>query len=329
MNEIAQPHDRFLKLLLSDPVKAGTLMRERLPKEIAELLSSEPPELVEGSFVDEELRGHLTDRLFRVRTINGRVALLYVLIDHKSHPDEFVSFQLLRYKVEAWKQWVRENPKWKRLPCIVPFIFYHGETEWRIPNEFMAIVDAEEGWRPFLLNFHFLVFDLGKVPNRLLSHHPRLRAWLVAAKYATRPGKQLWVKKYLIRVLTEAGEDFYIIMRYIVETYNSYAEPIVREIVRAIHPEEENAMMSQFAQDIITRGKPEWEMKGRQEGIQIGELKGRQEEAAAMLTRQLRRKFEKIPDWATVKVNSANLEIIEIWSENFVFAKSLEDVFTS
>ena len=76
-------------------------------------------------------------------------------------------------------------------------------------------------------------------------------------------------------------------------------------------------MMSQFAQDIIARGRPEWEMKGRQE------------EAAAMLTRQLRHRFEKIPDWAAIKVNSANLEIIEMWSENFVFAKSLEDVFTS
>ena len=94
MSEITQPHDKFIKLLLSDPVKAGILVRERLPKEIAELLSPEPPELMEGSFVDEELRGHLTDRLFRVRTINGRVALLYILIDHKSYPDQLALVQL-------------------------------------------------------------------------------------------------------------------------------------------------------------------------------------------------------------------------------------------
>ncbi|MBF0400030.1 MAG: Rpn family recombination-promoting nuclease/putative transposase, partial [Magnetococcales bacterium] len=73
MSEISQPHDRFLKLLLSDPEKAGTLMHERLPKGIRTLLSPEPPELVEGSFVDEELREHLTDRLFRVRTLQARV----------------------------------------------------------------------------------------------------------------------------------------------------------------------------------------------------------------------------------------------------------------
>lgn len=46
MSDMAQPHDRFLKALLSDPDKAGTLLRERLPREIADLLSPEPPELV-------------------------------------------------------------------------------------------------------------------------------------------------------------------------------------------------------------------------------------------------------------------------------------------
>ena len=314
MSEITQPHDRFLKFLLSDPERAGILVRERLPKEIAELLGPEPLELVEGSFVDEELRSHLSDRLFRAHTINGLVAMLYILIDHKSHPDEFVSFQLLRYKVEAWKQWVRENPEWKRLPCIVPFVFYHGETEWRIPNEFMAIVDAEEGWRPFLLNFHFPVFDLGKVPDHLLSHHPRLRAWLVAAKYATRPGKQLLVMQYLIRVLTDAGEDFYIIMRYIVETYNGYAEPIVRKIIRAVRPEEENAMMSQFAQDIIAKGKPEW--------LQTGEKAGE----AKMLTRQLQRRFGDLPPWASQKIADADLSTLEEWSLRILDATTLESV---
>ncbi|MEO5347862.1 MAG: Rpn family recombination-promoting nuclease/putative transposase [Magnetococcus sp. YQC-9] len=317
MNEISQPHDRFIKLLLSDPEKAGTLVRERLPKELSEFLSPEPPELVEGSFVDEELREHLTDRLFRVRTIHGRVAMLYILIDHKSYPDQFVAFQLLKYQVEAWKQWVRENPEWTRLPAIVPFLFYHGATEWRIPTEFMALVDAEEGWRPFLLNFQFPVFDLGKVQDRQLSRHPRLHAWLVVAKYATRAGKQVRIKQYLIEVLGDAGEDFPVIMRYIVETYDDYDESTVREIIHAVRPEEEHAMMSQFAQDIIAKGKPDWLNQGRHDGN------------ADMLLKLMRRKFGQTPDWAVEKVTTAKLEQIETWSENVLFATSVDDVFAS
>ncbi|MBF0107761.1 MAG: Rpn family recombination-promoting nuclease/putative transposase, partial [Magnetococcales bacterium] len=134
MTDISHPHDRFLKALLANPATAGALLRERLPKEVVAMLSDDPPELVEGSFVDEALRTHLTDRLYRVKTITGRAALLYVLIEHKSSPDVRIGWQLLNYIIEALKQWAREHPGWKQLPAIVPFVFYHGEmgTE-RIP----------------------------------------------------------------------------------------------------------------------------------------------------------------------------------------------------
>ncbi|MEO5376206.1 MAG: hypothetical protein H7832_00245 [Magnetococcus sp. DMHC-6] len=72
---------------------------------------------------------------------------------------------------------------------------------------------------------------------------------------------------------------------------------------------------------------------GEQKGIQIGEQKGRQEgrqeEAASMLLKQIRRKFGQTPDWVTTKVTSANLELIEVWSDNFVFAHSVDEVFAS
>ena len=67
MTDIAQPHDRFLKTLLTTPETAGALLRERLLKEVAGLLSLDPPELVDGSFVDEGTCDHLTDRLWRAR----------------------------------------------------------------------------------------------------------------------------------------------------------------------------------------------------------------------------------------------------------------------
>ncbi len=208
MTDMAHPHDHLIKVLLSDPGKAGTLLREWLPEEIAALLSLEPPELISGSFVDEELREHLTDRLFKVKTVTGRVAMLYVLIDHKSYPDRKVGWQFQKYMTKALEQWVLENPKWSCLPAIVPFLFYHGEVEWKIPDEFLALVDAEASWRPYLLNFRFPVFDLGKVSDQKLSCHPQLRAWLLAVKYATRKGQQLEVKELFVEVLADAEEDF-------------------------------------------------------------------------------------------------------------------------
>lgn len=73
--------------------------------------------------------------------------------------------------------------------------------------------------------------------------------------------------------------------------------------------------------------------EGVEEGIQIGEEKGRkagrQEEAAAMLLKLIHRKFGQAPDAITEKVASAKLEHIEMWAENILFAHSLDDVFAS
>ncbi|MEO5334559.1 MAG: DUF4351 domain-containing protein [Magnetococcus sp. YQC-5] len=55
----------------------------------------------------------------------------------------------------------------------------------------------------------------------------------------------------------------------------------------------------------------------------------RQEAAAAMLLSQMRRKFGQTPDWVTDKVKSANLEWIEAWLDNIVFANSVDEVFAS
>ncbi|MBF0191923.1 MAG: Rpn family recombination-promoting nuclease/putative transposase [Magnetococcales bacterium] len=306
--------------MLSNPETAGTLLRERLPKEVVEALSSDTPELVEGSFVDETLRVHLTDRLYRVKTITGRTALLYVLIEHKSFPDVRIGWQLLKYMVEALKQWEREHPEWVCLPAIVPFVFYHGAATWRVPDEFLALVDTEDNWRPHLLNFPFTVLDLGRIDDRHLSRQPGLRAWLLAAKYATRDGQQIEVKELLVEALVEIPyEDFRFLMRYVVETYRSYDEPMVREIIRRVRPEEEENMMSLFAQDMIA--------KGERRGRQIGRQEGRQEEAASMLLKQIHRKFSQTPDWVTEKVKTASLERIEVWGENILFAHSIEEVF--
>ena len=94
--------------------------------------------------MDEALHGHLSDRLFEVETIDSKTAFFYVLVEHKSTPDHKVGWQLLRYLVEILKQWERNHPNRNQLPAIVPFGFYHGLDEWKIPDEFLSSVDAEQ-----------------------------------------------------------------------------------------------------------------------------------------------------------------------------------------
>lgn len=64
MNVPNNPHDALFRALVDDIGRAGTLIREYLPPQIAARLAEGPPRLLDGSFVDEELRSSQSDRLF-------------------------------------------------------------------------------------------------------------------------------------------------------------------------------------------------------------------------------------------------------------------------
>jgi hypothetical protein len=63
--QISNYHDAFFKRVLGDPTLAGTFLRDHLPDDVTELLGPEQPQLMPGSFVDEQLREHHSDLLFR------------------------------------------------------------------------------------------------------------------------------------------------------------------------------------------------------------------------------------------------------------------------
>jgi len=60
-----------------------------------------------------------------------------------------------------------------------------------------------------------------------------------------------------------------------------------------------------------------------QESVLASERKGE----AAILTRQLQRRFGDLPTWVQEKIAKADLSILEKWSLQFVDAQYLEDVF--
>ena len=310
--------------MVSHTEQAGVLLWERLPKQVVECLSDEPPEPMPDSFVEEELREHFSDRLFRVKTVNGKTAFIYVLMEHKSTPDHKVGWQLLKYLVEFLKQWEKQNPDWDYLPAVVPFVFYHGAREWKIPDEFLYLVDTEEAWRPYLLNFRIPSMDLGKIPDRYLSADRRLRVRLLAMKYATRgKSRQVAIKELLIEALKDAPEELRPVLYYLIQTYTAYDEKTIQEIIRKVQPEEIDTMMSQFARDITKTARQE----ALREGVQQGMQRGRQEGEAGLLLRLLSYRFHPLPDEITRRIHTADPNTIETWADRILDAKSLDEVF--
>ncbi len=73
-------------------------------------------------------------------------------------------FRLLRYMVRVWERWLRDNPKAKKLPIVLPVLLHHGDGRWSVAPDFASILDAEPGLleavRPFQPMFRFVLDDL-------------------------------------------------------------------------------------------------------------------------------------------------------------------------
>jgi predicted transposase/invertase (TIGR01784 family) len=326
-SRLIKRHDQFFKRLLDHAGTAGVLLRERLPKEVAERLAPDAPELVSGSFVDNELREYHTDRLYRVRTVDGEAAFIYALVEHKSSPDPGIGLQLLIYQTRVWQWWVEhQGQRWeeggrRRLPAIFPLVIYHGKAEWRIPLDFASGIDlADDALRPYLLDFRYSLAELGRIDDARLSREKRLRIGLLILKRGSGEGDLREILLELGRAALSLGfDDLVALVHYILLESNEVEAAMLRGVLREIVPDQEARIMSIAAE--------EWKAEGIQIGQAMGKAEGKAEGKADMLLRLLRRRFDMLPEAMVAKVRNASEDQLNEWADNILDAHSLDMVF--
>ena len=102
VKKIVNPHDKFFKDVLSNKETAVDFLANFLPADVLQLLNLGTAEIRKDSFVDEELKEFFSDLLYEVK-LAGRTGYIYILFEHKSFPDRFTSFQILKYMVRIWE----------------------------------------------------------------------------------------------------------------------------------------------------------------------------------------------------------------------------------
>jgi predicted transposase YdaD len=316
MAEPTQPHDKLFKGLLDQPGTAGALLRERLPPEIACLLTDDPPELLDGEFVDEALQGSQSDRLFRAWLKAGGEVLLYVLIDHKSSPEPGIILQLLGYMVRIWTRHAGGKAEALRsLPPILPLVVYHGASEWKISLSLRDTIKAPEAIKQTQPDLRYVLVDLGPIPNGQLSAYPPLRAGLLALKYYHDDGD---TEAVLVQVFTDARDIpslFKMLVVYATTVYSAVNPALLRRVLHKVKPEWEDEMLSIAAK--------EWKAEGRAEGKAEGETAGK----ANMLLRLVRRRDKTLPAGLEDRIRAAGSDQLDEWSERFADGKSLAEIF--
>lgn len=157
MRSIENIHSHFFEKVLSEVANAKTFLKFILPMPLQNRMDLTAISFDPTSYISPQYKSSFSDIVVKCRTQDEQSPVdIYFLFEHKSFPDEGVLLQLLRYMDLMWQKDYAEK---KPLRVIVPIVFYHGKGEWQLPTQFVEQFSITEEWKPYLLNFSFILFD--------------------------------------------------------------------------------------------------------------------------------------------------------------------------
>lgn len=154
-SEITNPHAMFFEKVFSRTDVISDIIQYYLPQSIVQALDISTIQLEPGSFITNDLKPTQSDLLFKVQTRDHLSIMLYFLFEHKSDMDRWIMLQLLGYIVQIChkqraenkqqRQEKREENKLSNRPenegikteylyPIIPVVFYHGKTRWKVTD---------------------------------------------------------------------------------------------------------------------------------------------------------------------------------------------------
>ena len=282
MSDTNAPYDTLFQAAFENPETAKELTLFLLPEAHATRLSGARLTVEPQSLVDEQARTHRTDLLLqftwprRKARASPRTAYVYVLYEHKSYRDRWVTVQLLRYMATIWQRLATERKRHRNepLPEILPVVLYHGKKRWNVPLQFAELI-ANGPDSLHVPHYRPVFVDLTVIPDDQITGSLRAVLGLVAIKYS-----RLQLKRAALDLLTEL-------------LHRGEADPAVRHLVRVVQQIYANVKSSDEVKRLMAAasrlGYYEVEagyMTFAQEMVEKGSLESRRDTLARLIDRK-------------------------------------------
>jgi len=186
------PHDRFARKTMSDPLIAGDLLRHYTDPVIAKYvdLDNLKPESTEN--FGKEFQVFIKDIAFASHLVDkkGKAEVL-IIAEHKSKPEPFVLLQLLVYLALTWyKRWNDagrpQSTKAFRLPMPILVVLYNGKEKWEGELNLKSLVSSvPPELEPFIPQVKILFVRLNQFNKRNLPGKPETQAIIESMIRAT------------------------------------------------------------------------------------------------------------------------------------------------
>ena len=297
---ISKPHDSFFKAIFSNKKSIIELLRMSLPPKVFNKIDLDSIEIEKGSFISKEFKQYASDLIVRCK-YNKKDAYIYILFEHKSHPDKFSMFQVLMYMASNWYNQIKAK---KKLTIIIPVIFYHGKEKWKTLSirEYYRSVDKE--LERFAPDFDYLFDDLSvmedeelinKLADRFVSAALLTMKYTAYEKEVLKENLKLIFSQIANLYKTPEGIEFVkTLLMYIFGSSNITPEEVEKSIETIDEDLKEVTMTT--AQVLIKKGreigKEEGIQQGLQQGIQQGMQKGEYRKAVETAKRMYKKGFD-------------------------------------
>lgn len=323
-------HDSLFRRLFADRSIAADVIRGALPADVAAMLDLTQLELRPTAYVDESLRTFHSDLVFGAK-LAGRDALVLLLVEHQSRPDERMPFRLLQYAVMAWDGYLRDHPRAAKLPLIVPLVLLQGPGEWRAPRDMLAMIDltADEAAAlgRYVPRMGFEIDELGAThdADRLARGMGPVATLALSALRDVRTASDVpallarWGELLRAASATPSGtRALGTVLRYILQVHSGLDLEELARVADSVLTGAGVEVMT-TAQQLMDIG----EAKGKAEGKAEGRLEGRR----ATLHHQLRLKFRHaVTEAASARIEAAGEAELAQLEERILVASSIAEL---
>ncbi|NLT72279.1 MAG: Rpn family recombination-promoting nuclease/putative transposase, partial [Verrucomicrobiaceae bacterium] len=264
-----QPHDKLFTTTFGVPENAAAFIQATLPETLTSRLDWSGLLPMPGSFVDSRYRRSHSDLLFSV-PLEGREVLLYILFEHQSTRDPWLSLRLLRYMVNIWDDSQRRHPDAEKLPPILPVVLSQNAESWASAPSILELLDIPEDFpdefveilRRYVPDFSHIHLQLAGMDYEEIPGTPA-GIYVLRAMKAERLGKLLDEAVWDEALMSATPRDLVMmVLRYIqgrtvdIESFEAKVEGI------------RNTRLRRDAMTVAEQYRQQGLQEGLQEGLQ-------------------------------------------------------------
>ena len=310
--ELEISHDALVRKSFENAKLAQQFFETRLPENVVNMIDFASLKSSKETFVEEGLKKSLSDVLFYCK-FNGTDGYLYLLVEHQSNSDHWISFRLLRYIVNILEHHKLQHPETKKLPAIYATVLYNGKSKYTASKNLFDLFEQPELARMFFDKGYNLV-DVTACKDEDLKKSKKLWAAVMELSLKHVFEHDLNILAQIIRMLhmlKMKGEDEHMVNNYIeiVLCYYNINKQELEQLKYQVK-EEEDTMANVFAERFKEGVEVGFE-KGIEQGIEKGieaEKVKHEEEKALVVASMLQ---DNLPLHMITKYSNLSIKAIE------------------